>query len=339
MRVARRRAQEAAPGARRRRGWHELADRGRHRGAEPRAGRLRARRHRRAQGRLRSLSPARRLDEGRDRRAAERRQVVAVQRAHAGGRRGGQLPVHDDRAERRRRARRRRAPRAGGRRRSAPSEVDPRHDRLPRHRRPGRAARTRARGWATSSSPTSARPTRSCTSCASTTTSGVVHPEGRVDPAADIDTIETELLYADLEQAERRLERVSRQTTRGGDAAAVAEEAWLRELIAALQEGRPARTVPVPADAPDALRARCSRSPPSRCCTSPTSTRATTRCPAAVAEHAARARRRAVAVSARHRGRAVRARRRRGGGHARRAGRRPSPGWTGSCAGRSRCST
>ena len=39
----------------------------------------------------------------------------------------------------------------------------------------------------------------------------VVHPEGRVDPLADIDTIETELLYADLEQAERRLERVSRQ--------------------------------------------------------------------------------------------------------------------------------
>jgi len=33
----------------------------------------------------------------------------------------------------------------------------------------------------------------------------VVHPEGRVDPLADIETIETELIYADLEQAERRL--------------------------------------------------------------------------------------------------------------------------------------
>ena len=81
----------------------------------------------------------------------------------------------------------------------------------------------------------------------------VVHPEGRVDPAADIDTIETELIYADLEQAERRLERVSR-TAKSGERAAVAEEAWLRELIAALGEGRPARTVPPPADAPDALR-------------------------------------------------------------------------------------
>ena len=35
---------------------------------------------------------------------------------------------------------------------------------------------------------------------------GVIHPEGAVDPARDIETIETELIYADLEQAERRLD-------------------------------------------------------------------------------------------------------------------------------------
>jgi GTP-binding protein YchF len=81
----------------------------------------------------------------------------------------------------------------------------------------------------------------------------VIHPEGRVDPLADIETIETELIYADLEQAERRVDRVVRQA-RGGDKAAIAEERWLRELIAALQEGRPARTVPVPDEAPAALR-------------------------------------------------------------------------------------
>jgi ribosome-binding ATPase len=80
----------------------------------------------------------------------------------------------------------------------------------------------------------------------------VVHPDGEVDPRRDIDTIETELVYADLEQAERRVERVSKQA-RGGDKAAQAEEGWLREVIAALQAGRPARTVPVPAEAPDAL--------------------------------------------------------------------------------------
>jgi GTP-binding protein YchF len=81
----------------------------------------------------------------------------------------------------------------------------------------------------------------------------VIHPEGRVDPMADIETIETELIFADLEGAERRLERVVR-VARSGDRAAVAEEAWLRELIEALHAGRPARTVPPPADAPNAVR-------------------------------------------------------------------------------------
>jgi GTP-binding protein YchF len=82
---------------------------------------------------------------------------------------------------------------------------------------------------------------------------GVIHPEGRVDPMADIETIETELVYADLEQAERRHAKVVREA-RGGDKAAVAEEAWLREVIAALQSGRPARSVPPPAEAPGVIR-------------------------------------------------------------------------------------
>jgi ribosome-binding ATPase len=80
----------------------------------------------------------------------------------------------------------------------------------------------------------------------------VIHPEGRVDPLGDIDTIETELIYADLEQAERRLERVAK-TAKSGDRRAVAEARWLGELIEALQQGRPARSVPPPPDAPDAL--------------------------------------------------------------------------------------
>jgi ribosome-binding ATPase len=81
----------------------------------------------------------------------------------------------------------------------------------------------------------------------------VIHPEGSVDPLRDIDTIETELIYADLEQAERRHERVVRQA-RGGDKAAIAEEAWLRDVVEALQAGRPVRTVPVPEAAPNAVR-------------------------------------------------------------------------------------
>ena len=81
----------------------------------------------------------------------------------------------------------------------------------------------------------------------------VPHPEGRVDPVADVEAVEIELLYADLEQAERRLERVARQA-KSHERAAVAEEAWLRELIDSLGAGRPARELPPPADAPNALR-------------------------------------------------------------------------------------
>ena len=81
----------------------------------------------------------------------------------------------------------------------------------------------------------------------------ILHPEGSVDPARDIETIETELLLADLDSAERRHARVVRDA-RSGDRAAVAEEQWLRQVIEALQAGTPARAVPVPQDAPDAAR-------------------------------------------------------------------------------------
>ena len=82
---------------------------------------------------------------------------------------------------------------------------------------------------------------------------GVVHPEGRVDPGRDIETIETELVLADLEQAERRLQRVAR-TAKAGGREAIAEEAWLQRVIEALQAGAPARGVPPPEDAPHAAR-------------------------------------------------------------------------------------
>ena len=81
----------------------------------------------------------------------------------------------------------------------------------------------------------------------------VVHPEGSVDPLRDIETVETELVLADLEQAERRLERVSKQA-RGGDRAALAEQAWLERVLEQLRQGRPARGVPVPEEAPNAAR-------------------------------------------------------------------------------------
>ncbi len=74
------------------------------------------------------------------------------------------------------------------------------------------------------------------------TDDSVVHPEGRVDPLADIETIETELVYADLEQAERRRDRVVR-TARGGDRHAIAEAEWLEQghRGAAGRQARPHR--------------------------------------------------------------------------------------------------
>jgi ribosome-binding ATPase len=83
--------------------------------------------------------------------------------------------------------------------------------------------------------------------------SSVAHPEGRIDPVADAELIETELLAADLEGAERRLERVTKQA-RSQDPEAIAERDWLERVVEALSSGRTAREVPAPEAAPDALR-------------------------------------------------------------------------------------
>jgi ribosome-binding ATPase len=85
------------------------------------------------------------------------------------------------------------------------------------------------------------------------TDASVVHPEGSPDPGADIDAVETELLFADLEVAERRLERVGKEA-KSGEREKVAEREWLKRVVAALSEGRPVRSVAPSADAPDALR-------------------------------------------------------------------------------------
>jgi GTP-binding protein YchF len=79
----------------------------------------------------------------------------------------------------------------------------------------------------------------------------VAHPDGTVDPARDIETIEAELLVADLEQVEGRLERVTKEA-RSGDKEAAAEREWLERVRDALAEGKPARSVPAPGDAPEA---------------------------------------------------------------------------------------
>ena len=61
-------------------------------------------------------------------------------------------------------------------------------------------------------------------------------PSAAIDPLDDIELIETELLAADLEQAERRLERVSKQA-RSLDREAIAERDWLEAVVDALAAG------------------------------------------------------------------------------------------------------
>lgn len=76
----------------------------------------------------------------------------------------------------------------------------------------------------------------------------VPHPDGKIDPAADLDVVEAELLLADLAQAEGRLERMRRQAG-SGEKEAVAERDWLAVVVEALQRGEPVRSAPPPADA------------------------------------------------------------------------------------------
>ena len=82
----------------------------------------------------------------------------------------------------------------------------------------------------------------------------VTHVEGRVDPVADAETIETELMIADMESIEKRLQNLSRKV-RGGDKEAVQQERLLKAALAALENGQPARTVPVDEDDAKAWKA------------------------------------------------------------------------------------
>ncbi|MBK0398049.1 redox-regulated ATPase YchF [Limibaculum sp. M0105] len=78
----------------------------------------------------------------------------------------------------------------------------------------------------------------------------VTHVAGGVDPLADIETIETELMLADLESVERRLQNIVRKV-RGGEKEAIEQERLLIRARQALEAGRPARTVEI---APDELK-------------------------------------------------------------------------------------
>ena len=72
----------------------------------------------------------------------------------------------------------------------------------------------------------------------------VTHVEGRVDPISDAQTIETELMLADIESIEKRLQGLSRKV-RGGEKEAVQQERLLKAALEVLEKGEPARVVAV----------------------------------------------------------------------------------------------
>ncbi|MEA5465478.1 redox-regulated ATPase YchF [Leptothoe sp. PORK10 BA2] len=69
----------------------------------------------------------------------------------------------------------------------------------------------------------------------------IIHVDGSIDPLRDAEIINLELALADLDQIERRLERVRKQARR--DPEAQAELAVLEKILPVLADGNPARTV------------------------------------------------------------------------------------------------
>ena len=70
----------------------------------------------------------------------------------------------------------------------------------------------------------------------------VTHIEGSVDPIRDAETVETELMLADLESLERRAVYMAKRA-RGGDKEAKLQLAVVEPVLAALRDGKPAREV------------------------------------------------------------------------------------------------
>src|ERR1700740_614291 len=77
--------------------------------------------------------------------------------------------------------------------------------------------------------------------------SEVTHVEGRIDPIADIETVETELMLADLDSLERRRDALEKKA-KGGDKEAKLTLDLIDRALALLREGKPARLVEVKAE-------------------------------------------------------------------------------------------
>lgn len=82
----------------------------------------------------------------------------------------------------------------------------------------------------------------------------IVHVDGSVDPARDMETINLELIFADLETIERRADR-ARKNGKGGDKQFLAEAALCDRIRAHLESGKPVRTMDLSDDEHAAVKA------------------------------------------------------------------------------------
>ncbi|MCF7982178.1 MAG: redox-regulated ATPase YchF [Pseudomonadales bacterium] len=70
----------------------------------------------------------------------------------------------------------------------------------------------------------------------------IIHVANKIDPAADIEVINTELALADLESVEKQLQRITR-TAKSGDKEAIKEKELLEKLLPHLNEAQPVRSM------------------------------------------------------------------------------------------------
>ena len=82
----------------------------------------------------------------------------------------------------------------------------------------------------------------------------IVHVDGSVDPVRDMETINLELIFADLETIERRAER-ARKNGKGGDKQFLAAAALCDRIKAHLEAGKPVRTMELDEDEQAAVKA------------------------------------------------------------------------------------
>jgi len=82
----------------------------------------------------------------------------------------------------------------------------------------------------------------------------VTHVENRIDPIADAETVETELMLADLESLEKRVSQIEKKA-KTGDKEAKAQVAIIDKALTLLRDGKPARLADITAEEMPAFRA------------------------------------------------------------------------------------